>query len=68
MKNEPASKSDDCNPMLYKPMNGTDGLTLRDYFAGHVLAGYAKDHRLHGEFAQHAYEVADAMLQERAKR
>jgi hypothetical protein len=75
MKNEPASKSDDCNPMLYKPMNGADGLTLRDYFAGHAMAAaYAsfaewRDARAASDgIADESYWIADAMLRARAKR
>lgn len=38
------------------------GMSLRDWFAGQVLIGYASDHRLHEQFAHHAFKVADAML------
>jgi hypothetical protein len=72
VKNEPAAKIDDGGPafpVLYgQSQYVADGLTLRDWVAGQVLAGYAKDHRLQEQFAHHAYVLADAMLQERAKR
>lgn len=38
------------------------GMSLRDWFAGQVLIGYASDHRLHEHFGHHAYKVADAMI------
>ena len=44
------------------------GMTLRDWFAGQVLTGYATDHRLHEQFAHHAFKVADAMLKARNAR
>lgn len=45
------------------------GMTLRDYFAGQAMIGMAptacRDE--HGKMARTAYEMADAMLAERAK-
>lgn len=58
-------------------MNGTYGMTLRDWFAGQALAGVvercAADTLMPGEdiehlFARRAYQVADAMLAARARR
>jgi len=54
------------------PYHVTDGMTLRDYFAGQALTGYMvtgtdcimpqpKD------IAEYIYKVADAMLAEREK-
>lgn len=57
--------------------HGSDGMSLRDYFAGQALIGMfamntdvpvdvlARSER--SQFAQHAYKMADAMLAERAK-
>jgi len=51
-----------------------NGMTLRDYFAGHALAGIihacALDTRERGEsteemFSRKAYSIADAMLEAR---
>lgn len=50
------------------------GMTLRDFFAGQALVGIAGPHSADGftlspsDSAAWAYEVADAMLAERAKR
>lgn len=46
------------------------GMTLRDYFAGQALMGMLADHTgipVVIRFSQIAYEIADAMLQERNK-
>jgi len=47
------------------------GMTLRDWFAGQVLAGRVVGIALHAErmegLARQVYELADAMLAERAK-
>jgi hypothetical protein len=49
-----------------------DGMSLRDWFAGQVVAGVVtQEHITHGfspaGVACVAYEIADAMLKERAK-
>jgi hypothetical protein len=47
-----------------------DGMTLRDYFAAKALAGMASAYHEHWTVeraAEAAYELADAMLKERAK-
>lgn len=47
------------------------GMTLRDYFAGQVLAGRmarGSDYRSWDDAAADAYEAADAMIAARAKR
>lgn len=44
-------------------------LTLRDYFAAKALQGMLADSNLqaeYSEFARRAYQLADAMLKERA--
>lgn len=47
------------------------GMSLRDYFAAKALNGFCADPRTAGrrgwEIAEEAYQVADAMLAERAK-
>lgn len=47
------------------------GMTLRDYFAAKamhaVMVGPFPGSHDAGDFARHAYEIADAMLAERAK-
>ena len=45
-----------------------EGMTLRDYFAAKALANrYTSDDTCPHKVAQWAYQVADAMLTERAK-
>lgn len=46
---------------------GSEGMTLRDYFAAQVLPMAAHDIALPEEVACRAYAVADAMLAERQK-
>jgi hypothetical protein len=48
------------------------GMTLRDYFAGQVLAGWMSDASanpcdevVRNHIAEHSYRLADAMLQAR---
>lgn len=51
------------------PMPAQAGMSLRDYFAGQALPivfGFI-EHSNGPLLAQHAYEIADAMLAERAK-
>lgn len=62
------------NPCAFPtdPERCNDGMTLRDWFAGQALMGlvqFAADpHRLNcKEQANAAYNLADAMLAERAK-
>jgi hypothetical protein len=48
---------------------GSEGMTLRDYFAGQTITGLI-DLRVEANcpaIAKRAYEIADAMLAERAK-
>lgn len=53
------------------PMKATYGMTLRDWFAGQALAGFAANTDLTDrgfpEMADYAYKQADAMLAERSK-
>lgn len=47
-----------------------NGLSVRDYFAAKALQGLLSKHgmpRFSSEFAEGAYQIADAMLQERIK-
>jgi hypothetical protein len=51
---------------------GSTGITMRDYFAakamlGYMTSGFANFGNNHSVFAKDAYEMADAMLKERAK-
>ncbi len=47
---------------------GTDGMSLRDWFAGQALAGLVNGRKDYVKaFAEEAYSVADAMLAERRK-
>jgi len=48
-------------------MDDTDGMTLRDWFAGQALAGLlaGDPNYLPGEYASRAYVIADEMLDER---
>jgi hypothetical protein len=52
--------------------NGEEGMTLRDYFAGQVLAGWMCDPSANpyedaarNHIAEHCYRLADAMLRAR---
>ena len=61
---------DDGGPAFPNPTTcATDGMTLRDYFAGQALAGMTAnpfwDDADESEIAAGAYEHADAMLQQR---
>jgi len=48
------------------------GMTLRDYFAGHALAGLLSDETIErvtpDGYASSAYDYAQAMIEERIKR
>lgn len=55
-------------PVSDQGVHGTFGMSLRDWFAGQVLAGHAlTTHRLqpHARVAEKAYAIADAMLKAR---
>lgn len=54
----------------YEHMGDEPGMSLRDWFAGHALAGMAsiEDSPRYETMASYAYQMADAMLAERAKR
>lgn len=46
-----------------------DGMTLWDYFAGHALGGLLQsENGVCEDFAERAYDYADAMISERKKR
>ena len=48
----------------------SEGMSLRDYFAGQALAGMLADETKQGSrgnYAEDAYDIADAMLAEREK-
>lgn len=52
----------------YKVTKVDGGMTLRDYFAASAVAGMLSDSEIKAsvrEFAERAYEVADAMLEAR---
>jgi hypothetical protein len=48
------------------------GMSLRDYFAGHALAGLLSDETIERVtpegYAKSAYDYAEAMIEERTKR
>lgn len=46
----------------------TDGMTLRDWFAGRVITGHwHADTEMRAGYARAAYAMADAMIAERSK-
>ena len=51
--------------------HGHTGMTLRDWFAGQalcgLLAGMGGNVRIEGNLAEHAYSLADSMLEQRTK-
>jgi hypothetical protein len=50
--------------------SGLPGMSLRDWFAGQALTGFAAntvDDKYTAQLAKSAYAIADAMLAERAK-
>lgn len=57
------------NPHAFpRPVDGYEGMTLLDWFAGQALAGMLADHTRAmdtEEYAAHAYEFAVAMLHAR---
>lgn len=66
----------DGGPAFPKPSDndtyGEAGMSLRDYFAGQVIACVAtaidnESRAATGRAAQHAYAIADAMIAERDK-
>ena len=63
------SERDDDGPAFPKGYGQSDGMTLRDWFAGQALAGLAREvTRVFPDvIAQNAYVYADAMMAERAK-
>ena len=67
------SDSKPANPLLSNLETTPEGLTLRDWMAGQALAGFsrAREAEMFNEntvrwYARIAYEMADAMLEERA--
>ncbi len=49
-----------------KDTNGAEGMSLRDWFAGMVLAGSLSDvSKSRLVIAENAYDIADAMLRNR---
>lgn len=49
-------------------LEAAGGMSLRDWFAGMAMAAIPTRHLSHAELAEAAYNAADAMLEERAKR
>lgn len=69
-----ARENPPANPYAFPRANECQyGMTLRDYFAGQALAGFAGSQSanvyswVEDRVARSAYEIADAMLAERAK-
>lgn len=64
-------------PMGSETVSGTEGMTLRDYFAAKALQAFISRWAGHDSYdeagityqrvAEHAYEIADAMLAARNK-
>lgn len=52
---------------LAATVDAASGMTLRDYFAGQALEGVVRKMHFAQNIAETAYEIADAMLAERAK-
>ena len=50
-----------------KGIRSTEGMSLRDYFAGQLMPSMLNTFDSFDEAAEAAYEAADAMLAERAK-
>lgn len=48
-------------------MHISDGMSLRDYFAGQALHFFDCDIKDISEMVEHCYKIADAMLKERNK-
>lgn len=52
---------------IYQDFTQERGMSLRDWFAGQALAGAVDFSGFTNDMAKQAYELADAMLEERAK-
>lgn len=70
MKNPPAFPLPEYRE--FSRSESAEGMTLRDYFAGQALAGFASQYGISGADAQIAnaircYQIADVMLTERSK-
>ncbi|MBZ9921803.1 hypothetical protein LB579_29360 [Mesorhizobium sp. BR1-1-7] len=62
------SKNDGGQAFPYNTAWGTPGMSLRDWFAGQVIAGHFHiDPAVQSSYAQTAYTMADAMLAARDK-
>lgn len=61
-------KSDVHKRTIYSDCN--EGMTLLDYFAGQVLIGrtHTNDPEFRKETVKYCYDIAEAMLKEKAKR
>jgi hypothetical protein len=44
---------------------GSDGMTLRDYFAAKAMQTLVSKHSHEGDVSRNAYKIADAMLKAR---
>ena len=68
MKNPAAFPRPIGNNGVNEYSEGQPGMTLRDYFAGQAMIGFASGYELSYEnIAYMAYKQADAMLEEREK-
>lgn len=58
-------------PMGSETTQGSEGMTLRDYFAAKAIQGLLAADKINDwtdcKCAEYAYEMADAMLKERGK-
>jgi hypothetical protein len=56
------------HPVMGHVFDGTDGMSLRDYFAGQALPSLTENDRDPQVVAEEAYDYADAMIAERERR
>lgn len=62
------TKTDTGGPAFPKPYEASDGMTLLDYFAAHsIIVAYDDAGRSPAEIAAYSYQIASAMLTERAR-
>lgn len=51
----------------YQPVTHIAGMSLRDWFAGQVVAGHVASTQYPEKLAKWAYDIADAMLKARER-
>jgi len=55
-------------PVILGKIPNNENITLRDYFAAQAMQVWNYDHYRTPEIAEYAYELADAMIEERNKK